>query len=117
VNKTKKLLLKKSAPDSVGISQGMEFSKTFKRENEPFSVSPEIADMLLRSHDEYFMEAPEEKAAETPAKASKRKSVKKAIKPKADDSIPAAETESSVEVDPNKLNGSNPEENSAENKS
>jgi len=99
--KNKHLILKKSAPDSVGISQGVEFNKTFKRENEPFSVNPDIADMLLRSHDEYFMEAPEEKAAETPAKVpakvSKKKPGKKAAVPEAD--------ESTSPVDPNAVFG------------
>lgn len=49
----KKLVLKKSAPDEVEISFGMEFSRTFKRKDEPFSVETKYADAILRTHDEF----------------------------------------------------------------
>ena len=74
--KNKHLILKKSAPDTVEIGLGMEFHKRFDREKEPFSVSAEHAEMLLRSTD-YFVESPDEEktppvkaAAKTTAKTS-----------------------------------------------
>lgn len=58
----KKLVLKKNAPDEVEITVGMEYSRKFKRENEPFSVDKKDALMLLESFD-YFAEFEETKTA------------------------------------------------------
>lgn len=75
--KTKKLVLQKSAPDEVRIEFGMEFKRTFKRMSEPFAVEVKYAKMLLRSYAETFAEfvetpAVKETAAETPAKEAKK---------------------------------------------
>ena len=60
MSKSKKLVLKKSAPDEVKISFGMEYDRTFRRGSEPFSVDAEFADAILRTSDD-FMEFEEVK--------------------------------------------------------
>lgn len=49
----KKLILKKSAPDEIEISHGIDFHRKFKRDHQPFTVETKYADVILRSSDDF----------------------------------------------------------------
>lgn len=79
----KKLVLKKSAGETVAVSLGMEYSRTFHKKDEPFSVETKYADAILRTHDEFAeFKEPKAKKDATPKTAKGKSSKVKTTKAK-----------------------------------
>lgn len=76
---SKKLVLKKSAADEVKVQIGMEFSRAFKRADEPFTVEARFADAILSGYDD-FIEFEEKKPAAKAAAVSRPRKAKSAAR-------------------------------------